>query len=135
MLEVSEDHLAAMTTLQEGFRNRPKNTMQSYVKRAQEFCDWCTEMRYPDGITVTGAKLHQFLREKVCNRSYQQDKGKTIGFGTVRAYKTAIIDLYTQQKGMHMNSNEHPGAFPALKNLMAQYRLGTNIHHYQNYID
>lgn len=92
-------------------------------------------MRYPDGITVTGAKLHQFLREKVCNRSYQQDKGKTIGFGTVRAYKTAIIDLYTQQKGMHMNSNEHPGAFPALKNLMAQYRLGTNIHHYQNYID
>ena len=60
---MSDDDLAAMCTLQDGFENRPKNTNLSYNRKAREFYDWCKEVGYPDGATVTGAKLHRFLKD------------------------------------------------------------------------
>lgn len=132
---MSDDDLAALCTLQEGFVNRPKNTNLSYNRKAREFSDWCREVGYPDGATVTGAKLHRFLKDKVCSRCNRKDKGKIVGFLTVRQYKSAIIDLYTQQKGMNMNTNEHPGLFPAVKSLMVQYKSGTNSRNHRNYAD
>ncbi len=134
-LIVSDDDLAAMCTLQEGFVNRPKNTNLSYNCKALEFYDWCIEMGYPDGATVTGSKLHWFLKDKVFSRRNKKDKNKIAGFYTVCQYKSAIIDIYMQQKGMNMNTNEHPGLFPPVKSLMVQYKTGTNVRNHQNYMD
>ena len=133
---MSDDDIAALITLQEGFENRPKNTNLAYDKKAAEFSKWCIDVvGYPDGATVSGSKLHRFLRDQVCNRTNRKDKHKQIGFFTVRNYKSAIVDLYMQQKGMKMNRNEHPSSFPALKSLMDQYKRGQDSRSKANYTD
>jgi hypothetical protein len=43
---------------------------------------------------------------------------RTLLFLTLCTYKSAIIDLYMQQKGMNMNDNEHPGQAPEVRSLM-----------------
>ncbi len=78
---MSDDDIAALHTLLEGFENRPKNTNLAYNKKAVEFSKWCIEVvGYPDGATVSGSKLHCFLCEQVCNRTSRKDKHKQIGF-------------------------------------------------------
>jgi hypothetical protein len=144
-----DDAIAALHTLQEGYANRPKNTTLTYNRRAEEFSHWCIEvMHYPDSDTVTGKKLHRFLREQVCGRKRRVKKRKrnnnqdaveepqeVIGFFTLRTYKSAIIDLYMQQKGMNMNNNEHPGQAPEVKSLLDQYKRGQNTRNKENYTD
>ncbi len=144
-----DDAIAALRTLQEGYARRPKNTCLTYNRRAEEFSTWCIEvMDYPDGDTVTGKKLHRFLREQVCGRNRRAKKRKhnsnpdaidepqeVVGFFTLRTYKSAIIDLYMQQKGMNMNNNEHPGQAPEVKSLMDQYKRGQNRRNKENYTD
>jgi hypothetical protein len=132
---MSDDDIVALRTLQEGFESRPKNTNLAYNKKALEFIRWCDSMNYPDSSTVTGKKLHHFLKEQVCHRKSKKDSKKTIGFYTLRTYKSAIIDLYMQQKGLNQNSNEHPGVFPSLKSLMDQYKRGQNTRNKANYSD
>ena len=65
-------------------------------------------------ITVTGEKVHSFLRCEVCGRKRKNDGSKAIGYSTVRQYGTACLDLYKQQKTLNMNANPHPWDFPSL---------------------
>ena len=147
-----DDAIAALRTVQESFENRPRNTSLAYGKKAQEFATWCTQVIcYPDGATVTGDKLHRFLKEQVCDRKRRPKKRKhkhrntglqcdedsevIIGFFTLQTYKSAIIDLYMQQKALHMNHNEHPGLFPAVKLLMDGYKRGSEKRNKENYTD
>jgi hypothetical protein len=49
-------------TVLESNEARPRNTALSYGRKQEEFTSWMESMHFPDGITVTGAKVHSFLR-------------------------------------------------------------------------
>ncbi len=58
------------------------------------------------------------------NNPVMIDKPEQTILFTLQTYKSAIIDLYVQQKGLHMNRYEHPGQLPEVKSLMVQYKRG-----------
>ena len=79
------------------------------------FCEW---KQYCDGDTVTEDKLLLFLVEEVtarplraksCKVSNDVPHDKTrLAWRSVRAYITAVTDLYREQKAMGMNSHPTP---------------------------
>ena len=78
---MSDDDIAALITLQEGFENRPKNTNLAYDKKAAEFSKWCIDVvGYPDGATVSGSKLHRFLRDRSATELIERISISKLGF-------------------------------------------------------
>jgi hypothetical protein len=79
---------------------------------------FCERKQYCDGDTVTEDKLLLFLVEEVtarplraksCKVSDDVPHDKTwLAWCSVRAYITAVTDLYREQKAMGMNSHPTP---------------------------
>jgi hypothetical protein len=88
--------------------NRPKNTKRKYEIYQREFHQWCGDKGYPDKTIVTSGKLHLFLSDRVIGRPSKNNAKHTIGYSTVCGYANAIVDLYSQQSNMRMNSHPHP---------------------------
>ena len=68
-----------------------------------------------DNITVTGKKIHSFLRGKVCERKRKNNDSNIIGYSTLRQYGTAYIELYKQQKPLNRNANPHQQVYPGIE--------------------
>jgi hypothetical protein len=83
--------------------------------RPQAFCE---QKQYCDGDTVTEDKLLLFLVEEVTSRPLRAKSRKVGGdvpqgqtrlsWRSVRAYVTAITDLWREQKALGMNSHTSP---------------------------
>jgi ribosomal protein L5 len=65
-------------------------------------------------ITVTGEKIHSFLRGKVFGRKRKNDDSKGIGYSTVRQYGTVCIGVYKQQTSFNMTANPYPQDNPVV---------------------
>jgi hypothetical protein len=103
---------------------RPKNTINNYVPKQQEFINWTREMGYDDGETVMEAKMMSFLTDKVVHRPLRKKKKhavtvldeqsgqpiQVLKWSSVRTYITAITDLYNTQYLRKMNSHPSPRA-------------------------
>jgi hypothetical protein len=95
---------------------RSTNTTKTYLARQNEFKSWCIEKNFPEDTrcTVTGPKLHLFLVEKVIGRSSRKrgrdgtSADRIVGKSTVEAYASAIVDLYSFQCRLGINSHPHP---------------------------
>ena len=101
-------HQDAHDTFQDALDSCPHNIQILYSAKPAEFKTWMLSQSFADNITVTGEKIHSFLRGEVCGRKRKNDDRKVIGYATVRQYGTACIDLYKQQKSLNMNANPHP---------------------------
>jgi hypothetical protein len=125
---------------------RAKNTDKNYIPKQQEFINWALRSNYNDHDTVTEAKLLSFLEEEVIHRSLRK-KGKkalaadevdldeqVLKWGSVRAYVTAITDLYNNQKARNMNSNPSPRAAGIRDFIKALQRRDTALAR-QNFAD
>jgi hypothetical protein len=122
------------TTVQETLSIRPAATTRKYQTYQKEFIEWCHTKGYRDGETVTGGKLHLFLKNEVVGRLSKKNKTKIIGGSTVCGCVSAIVDLYNQQVSMKMNSNPHPRSNAVkllIKNVQSQ---NTNLRK-RNYED
>jgi Centromere DNA-binding protein complex CBF3 subunit, domain 2/Transcriptional activator of glycolytic enzymes len=140
------DQANAVSILEMTLKARAKNTDKNYIPKQQEFIDWTIKSNYHDRDTVTEAKLLSFLNEEVVHRSLRK-KGKkalaadevelddqVLKWGSVRAYVTAITDLYNSQKARNMNSNPSPRA-PGMRDFIkALQRRDTELAK-QNYAD
>ena len=128
---LEQDQLATMREAQE---RRPPNTKKSYCSKQKEFVEWMRQQSFIDHITVTGPKVHSFLRS-VLNRPSKRKSSQAVGFSTLKAYGAACIDLYRQQQYLHSNSNPHPRNNPAVKQLFETARASTHAHKRQNFED
>ena len=70
------------------------NTQLSISSQQADFKTWMLTQNFVDNITVTGEKIHSFLKGEVFGRKRKNDNSKTVGYSTVRQYGTACIDLY-----------------------------------------
>jgi hypothetical protein len=140
------DQANAVSILEMTLQARAKNTDKNYIPKQQEFIDWTIKSNYHDRDTVTEAKLLSFLNEEVVHRSLRK-KGKkalaadevelndqVLKWGSVRAYVTAITDLYNSQKARNMNSNPLPRALGMRDFIKALQRRDTELAK-QNYAD
>ena len=75
-----------LDTVENSRAKRPKNTTKSYDARAREFQAWCKEKKLKGGDTVTGPKLHYFLKHEVKGRISRKDPSKVIGVSTFDQY-------------------------------------------------
>lgn len=104
-LQIEESERA---TLQTTLDSRPINTKRKYEGYQKEFVLWCHDKHFCDGSTVTKGKLHLFLSKQVVGRESKKKKGTTVRGSTVCGYANAVVDLYSQQVALRVNSNEHP---------------------------
>ena len=125
----------AHDTFQDALHACPHNTQISYSAKQAEFKAWMPSKSFADNITVTGEKIHSFLRGEVCGRKRKNDGRKVIGYATVRQYGTACIDLYEQQKSLNMNSNLHPQDCSALNVLFNSVKSDKNSKRWENFED
>ena len=56
-----DDH----NTFQDALDSCPHNTQISYSSKQAEFKTWKLSQSFADNITVTGEKIHSFLRSEV----------------------------------------------------------------------
>jgi hypothetical protein len=122
-------------TLLEKMRTRPKNTSKTYNARRSEFIKWMEDSNFPDSITVTAEKIHSFMKHNVINRMSKTNSNVRIGYSTIRAYCSACIDLYKEQRSLNMNSNPHPKDHPALAALLESSRANENQKRRENFED
>jgi hypothetical protein len=97
---------------------RPDNTSSAYEPKQKEFQAFCRAKHYQDSDTVTEDKLLLFLVEEVANRPLRAKSFKVaaeapweetrLAWCSVRAYVTAITDLYRTQKALGMNTHPSP---------------------------
>jgi len=97
---------------------RPKNTMAVYMPKQREFQAFCQQKQYQDSDTVTEDKILLFLVEEVTNRPLRGKSRKAapetkpeetrLAWRSVRAYISALTDLYRIQKAKGMNSHPSP---------------------------
>jgi hypothetical protein len=123
-----------LQTLQDARSGRPQNTSKAYRSKQCEFIQWMEQQRFIDGVTVTGPKVHSFLRT-VMSRPNRRQAGAVIGYSSLKAYGAACIDLYNQQKFLNTNSNSHPRDNPALKQLFRFARNSTHALNRANFSD
>ena len=84
-----------LQTLVDARDARPVNTSKAYRSKQREFIHWMEQQRFVDGITVTGPKVHSFLRT-VMNRRNKRQAGAVIGYTSIKASGAACFDLYVQ---------------------------------------
>jgi hypothetical protein len=123
-----------LSTVQTTLDNRPLNTKRKYETYQQQFIQWCTLKGFQDNSTVTAGKLHLFLSDEVVGRASKKNKSNVIGHSSVCGYANAIVDLYSQQSHMHMNSNPHPRN-NAVKQLLKNVEQSTTATRRRNYTD
>ncbi|KAK4095870.1 hypothetical protein N658DRAFT_437330, partial [Parathielavia hyrcaniae] len=92
---------------------RPMTTKRAYVPKQAEFRDFCRARGFQDGDTVTESKLLLFLEKEVVHRPLRGPSRKLVPgtpvsearlhWRSVRAYVTAITDLWQQQRTLGMN--------------------------------
>ncbi len=123
------------STYIEALESRPQNTTITYEAKKEEFEDWMRRQNFMDGVTVTGSKIHSFLRNEVVDRTYKNNASKKIGYSTVRAYGAACVDLYKHQVSLNQNSNAHPKDTPALKILFNTLKNKESSRRRNNYED
>lgn len=138
-LEVQMDLSIARTYMQTS-NNRPINTSRAYKGRQEEFKKWCEEKGFPaeTRATVTGAKLHLFLEERVLNQPHKKQKAgaelKQVGIATLEAYIAAVTDLYQQQVALRVNSNPHPRT-DAIKEMLRNAHFEEGKRKHKEYVD
>ena len=123
-----------LETMKEALDNRPRNTLKSYESKQKEFVAWMHSKNFLDGITITGAKVHSFLRS-VINRPNKRKSSCTIGSSSLKSYGASCIDLYKRQRYLNSNSNPHPRDNPAVKQLFETVRAQTYARKRQNFDD
>jgi hypothetical protein len=118
----NRDSNNAAKILEMTLKARAKNTNTNYIPKQQEFVTWALKSGYHDRETVTEAKILSFLEEEVIHRSLRRRGKKSLAaadvpvekqhlkWTSVRAYVTAITDLYNAQQARNMNSNPYPRA-------------------------
>ncbi|EED16701.1 short-chain dehydrogenase, putative [Talaromyces stipitatus ATCC 10500] len=102
-------------------KNRPAATTRQYDSRQKEFIDFCTKEGFPDGQVVTEKKLVYFLDHYVINRPIRPSRYlrnrtdsqgaavvQTLGLPSVKAYTSAIVDLWRFQQSLGTNPYPNP---------------------------
>ena len=97
---------------------RPMTTKRAYAPKQAEFRDFCRARGFQDGDTVTESKLLLFLEKEVVHRPLRGPSRKLVPsmpasearlhWRSVRAYITAITDLWQQQRTLGMNNHPSP---------------------------
>lgn len=97
---------------------RPMTTKRAYLPKQAEFRTFCEARGFQDGETVTESKLLLFLEKEVVHRPLRGPSRKLapgipadearLHWRSVRAYVTAITDLWQQQRTLGMNNNPSP---------------------------
>lgn len=97
---------------------RPMTTKRAYGPKQAEFQTFCQGRAFQDGETVTESKLLLFLEEEVVHRPLRGPSRKTVPnipagesrlhWRSVRAYITAVTDLWQQQRTLGMNNHPSP---------------------------
>lgn len=135
---------------------RPAATKASYGSKQQEFKAFCSEM-YPSleyASAVNTEKIVYFLTKAVIGRKTRkagrkksdeadheekiEPSAKMIGMSTVKAYVSALVDLYNQQKQANINNYPHPRTGPSghqIKRLLHTLQLENNELKRNNYVD
>jgi hypothetical protein len=101
--------------------NRPSNTTRQYDARQKEFMDFCTTEGFSDGYLVTEKKLVYFLDTQVLNRPLRGSRYlksrtdiegssivQTLGHPSIKAYASAIVDLWRFQVSTGTNPYPSP---------------------------
>ncbi len=93
-------------------------TKRAYLPKQTEFRTFCEARGFQDGETVTESKLLLFLEKEVVHRPLRGPSRKLapgipadearLHWRSVRAYVTAITDLWQQQRTLGMNNNPSP---------------------------
>ncbi|KAE8550455.1 hypothetical protein TMatcc_008489 [Talaromyces marneffei ATCC 18224] len=102
-------------------KNRPAATTRQYDSRQKEFIDFCLKEGFPDGQIVTEKKLVYFLDHYVINRPIRPSRYsrnrmdnqgsavvQTLGLPSVKAYASAIVDLWRFQQSLGTNPYPNP---------------------------
>jgi hypothetical protein len=97
---------------------RPMTTTRAYAPKQAEFRAFCQARAFQDGETVTEGKLLLFLEKEVVHRPLRGPSRKLVAgmpsgaarlhWRSVRAYITAITDLWQQQRTLGMNNHPSP---------------------------
>lgn len=97
---------------------RPMTTKRAYAPKQAEFQSFCRTRGFQDGDTVTETKLLLFLEKEVVHRPLRGPSRKVasgmlagearLHWRSVRAYITAITDLWQQQRTLGMNNHPSP---------------------------
>lgn len=97
---------------------RPMTTKRAYAPKQAEFQSFCRARGFQDGETVTESKLLLFLEKEVVHRPLRGPSRKLVPgmpagearlhWRSVRAYITAITDLWQQQRTLGMNNHPSP---------------------------
>ena len=58
----------AHDTFKDALNSHPHNTQLSFPSKQAEFKVWMLAKNFVDNITVTGEKIHSFLKSEVCGR-------------------------------------------------------------------
>lgn len=97
---------------------RPSTTNRAYAPKQAEFQSFCRARGFQDGDTVTESKLLLFLEKEVVHRPLRGPSRKLapgmpadearLHWRSVRAYITAITDLWQQQRTLGMNNHPSP---------------------------
>ncbi|KAK3901676.1 hypothetical protein C8A05DRAFT_16166, partial [Staphylotrichum tortipilum] len=97
---------------------RPMATKRAYAPKQAEFRSFCQTRGFQDGETVTESKLLLFLEKEVVHRPLRGPSRKLVPgmpadearlhWRSVRAYVTAITDLWQQQRTLGMNNHPSP---------------------------
>ncbi|KAK4240556.1 transcriptional activator of glycolytic enzymes-domain-containing protein [Achaetomium macrosporum] len=97
---------------------RPMTTKRAYAPKQAEFQSFCRARGFQDGDTVTESKLLLFLEKEVVYRPLRGPSRKLapgtlagearLHWRSVRAYVTAITDLWQQQRTLGVNSHPSP---------------------------
>ena len=97
---------------------RPMTTKRAYLPKQAEFRTFYEARGFQDGETVTESKLLLFLEKEVVYRPLRGPSRKLapgipadearLHWQSVRAYITAITDLWQQQRTLSMNNNPSP---------------------------
>jgi hypothetical protein len=100
---------------------RPKNTTKSYNKAQKEWIEFCKEHGFADGEMVTEEKLVYFLEKTVLKRPIQSSRYlnartaadgapivQTLGIAGVKNYVNSIVDHWSWQQALGVNSHKNP---------------------------
>jgi hypothetical protein len=100
---------------------RPKNTTKSYTKAQKEWVEFCKERGFADGEMVTEEKLVYFLEKTVLKRPIQSSRYlnartagdgapivQTLGIAGVKNYVNSIVDHWSWQQALGVNSHKNP---------------------------
>ncbi len=93
-----EEDRVAYKPIELELSNMPVNSRKAYPSKIFEFVDWCRSRN--DGVTVTPAKVANFLEKNVLNREVKKGEkwqGIKVGKSTIEHYVSALTKLHSFQ--------------------------------------